>query len=250
MAKLRPHLLTALYAALLWGCAQEPQTLPNGQARLTADTAQASYAQGLAEYQEGRFETALAKLQAATDSDRLKPQQAADARKHMAFIYCITNREPECRNQFQAALGINSDFDLSQGEIGHPLWGPVWKSIKGEHNEQLALAHAESANATPAQHKMAAGIRAYQAGRFKEAAETLAAALKEGLPQKGDEILARKYAAFSYCLENRTAQCRAEFHAIFLLDAGFELLPSEANHPVWSPIYRKEQAAAKHPTQR
>ena len=234
-----------LCAALLWSCAHEPETLPNGQPRPTADDAQAGYTQGVAEYQAGHYEIALGKLQTATDSDRLKPPQATDAHKHMAFIYCITNREAECRAQFQAALKITPDFDLSPGEIGHPQWGPVWRSIKGEHAEQLALARAESAAATPAQHKMAAGVRDYEASRFKEAAETLAAALKEGLPQKSDEILAHKYAAFSYCLENHTTQCHAEFHAIFVLDASFELLPSEANHPGWAGVYRKEQAAAK-----
>ena len=250
MASLRLSLLMPLCAALLWSCAQEPQTLPNGQPRLSNDDAQASYSQGLAEYQEGHFDAALAKLQTATDSDRLKPPQATEAHKHMAFIYCITNREPECRAQFQATLKIAPDFDLSPGEIGHPLWGPVWRSIKGEHTEQLALARAESAGAGPAQHKMAAGIREYQANQYKEAAATLEAALKEGLPQKSDEILARKYAAFSYCLENHTTQCHAEFRAIFMLDAGFELLPSEANHPGWSGVYRKEQAAAKHGVQK
>lgn len=238
--------LMPLCAALLWSCAHEPEILPNGQARLSVDNAQASYTQGVAEYHEGHYEIALGKLQAAIDSDRLKPAQATDARKHMAFIYCITSREAECRAQFQAALKIAPDFDLTPGEIGHPLWGPVWRSIKGEHAEQLALAHAESTAASPAQHKMAAGIRAYQAGRFKEATENLAAALKEGLPLKSDDILAHKYAAFSYCLEMHYAQCHAEFHAIFALDANFELLPSEANHPVWAGSYRKEQAAAKH----
>lgn len=121
----------------------------------------------------------------------------------------------------------------------------MWKSIKGEQLEQLAVAHAESTSATPAQHRMAAGIREYEAGKFKEATETLSAALKEGLPQKSDEILARKYAAFGYCLEMHYAQCKAEFHAIYVLDANFELLPSEANHPVWAGIYHKEQAAAR-----
>ena len=252
MVSLRPlsRILMPLCAALLWSCAHQPETLPNGQPRLSADDAQANYAQGVAEYHEGHYEIALGKLQAASDSDRLKPPQATDAHKHMAFIYCVTNREPECRAQFQAALKVAPDFDLSPGEIGHPLWGPVWRSIKGEHAEQLALAHAESAAAGPAQHKMAAGIREYQASHYKEAAETLAAALKEGLPQKSDEILARKYAAFSYCLETHTTQCRAEFHAIFALDPTFELLPSEANHPVWAGIYRKEQAAAKHGVQK
>jgi tetratricopeptide (TPR) repeat protein len=238
-------LVIPLCAALLWSCAHEPETLPNGQPRLSGDDAHASYMQGVVEYHEGHYELALGKLQAAIDSDHLKPQQATDAHKHMAFIYCVTNREAECRAQFQAALKIAPDFDLSPGEIGHPLWGPVWRSIKGEHAEQLALAHAESSAATPAQHKMAAGIREYEANHFKEAAETLTAALKEGLPQKSDEILAHKYAAFSYCLENHTTQCHAEFHAIFVLDAGFELLPSEASHPGWAGVYRKELAAAK-----
>ena len=247
LKRILSQLFIPLIAALLASCAHQQATLPNGQPQLSSDDAKASYTQGVAEYDEGHYDIALAKLEAAIDSGRLKPAQVTDARKHMAFTYCITNREAECRAQFQYALQAAPDFDLSPGEIGHPLWGPVWRSIKGEHNEQLVLARAESSNATPAQHKLAAGVKAYQASQFKEAAETLEAALKEGLPQKGDEVLAHKYAAFSYCLANHTTQCRAEFHAIFLIDANFELLPSEANHPVWAPIYKKEQqAAAKH----
>lgn len=238
--------LMILCTALLWSCAHEPETMPNGQPRLSVSDAESNYTQGVAEYHDGHYEVALSKLEAALASERLKPAQSTDARKHMAFIYCITNREPECRTQFLAALKIAPDFDLSPGEIGHPLWGPVWRSIKGEHTEQLARAHAESAAASPAQHKMAAGIKEYEAGHFKEASESLSAALKEGLAQKSDELLARKYTAFCYCLEMHTNQCRLEFHAIFALDPNFELLPSEANHPIWAAIYRKEQGAVKH----
>ncbi|HEX7643084.1 MAG TPA: TssQ family T6SS-associated lipoprotein [Burkholderiaceae bacterium] len=248
--RLLPQLFIPLSAALLVSCAHHQAPPPNGQPQLSGDDAKASYTQGVAEYDDGQYEKALSKLQAAIDSGRLKTAQITDARKHMAFIYCITNREAECRAQFQYALQAASDFDLAPGEIGHPMWGPVWRSIKGEHNEKLALAKAGSSAATPAQHKLAAGVKEYQAGQFKEAAATLDAALKEGLPQKSDEILARKYAAFSYCLEGHATQCRAEFHAIFALDANFELLPSEAGHPVWSPIYRREQAAAKHAVQK
>ena len=142
-------------------------------------------------------------------------------------------------------LKVDSNFDLATSEAGHPTWGPVWRSIKGAHNDHLILVHAGSAEASPAQHKMADGVREYEAGRYKEAIDALEAALKSGLPTRSEEILARKYAAFAYCLSQRNSQCRVEFHVIFTLDASFELLPSEASHPAWSDIYRKEQAAAK-----
>jgi hypothetical protein len=39
--------------------------------------------------------------------------------------------------------------------------------------------------------------------------------------------------------------CRNSFRSIFELSPAFELMPSEAGHPAWSSIYRKELAAAR-----
>lgn len=238
-------LAALLLAAFAAGCAQVP-TQTDGSTRpiLSAPEAQSQYQQGLASYRENRFDTALGNLATAVASGNLKPAEANNARKHMAFIHCAAGRELPCREQFQAILQSDPGFDLALAESGHPQWGPVWRSVKGTVEEKRALSKASSASATPAQQKLAEGIKEYEAGRYKEALEALQVALKAGLPAKADEMRAHKYTAFATCLTARAKQCRAEFKLIFAKDPAFELLPSETGHPAWSSAYRSEKTAA------
>jgi len=241
---MRKLLLLSL-AMLLASCAQLSQNGAGGPARLSNAEAQMRYRQGLDDFRDGHFDAALDDLGAAMVSERLKPADAINARKHMAFTYCVTNREAQCREQFQAILEIDPDFDLASSESGHPAWGPVWRSLKSASDEKRVIALANSSAASPAQHKLVEGVRQYAAGHYKESLEALESALKLGLPIRADEILAHKYAAFAYCLTHRTPLCRNEFHAIFALDPVYELSPAEADHPAWAEIYRREQAAAR-----
>jgi tetratricopeptide (TPR) repeat protein len=234
-----------LLSALLAACSQLPQA-PGGASALSSSEAQGRYQQGLAAYRENRFDAALGDLNAAISSGKLNPTDTVNARKHAAFIYCTSAREPQCREQFQAILAADPAFDLPANEAGHPQWGPIWRSLKGAVEEKRAVDRASSATATPAQQKLAEGIKDYEAGRYKESLDALQASLKAGLPAKTDELRAHKYVAFTYCLTQRARQCRIEFRQIFKLDPAFELLPSEAGHPAWASIYRSEkQAAAK-----
>lgn len=241
----RMKLVALVLAVLAAGCAQVPtQTGGSTFPALSAPEAQSQYQQGLASYRESRFDAALGNLATAVVSGNLKPAEANNARKHIAFIHCAAGRELPCREQFQAILQSDPGFDLTLAEAGHPQWGPVWRSVKGSVEEKRALVKASSASATPAQQRLAEGIKEYEAGRYKEALGALQAALKAGLPAKADEIRAHKYTAFAYCLTARSKQCRAAFKQIFAKDPAFELLPSETGHPAWSSVYRSEKAAA------
>jgi tetratricopeptide (TPR) repeat protein len=236
----------ALVIALA-GCAQMEKKPVPGKPVLSSSEAQARYQQGLANYRSSRFEQALSDLTLAIDSDHLRTADMLTARKHAAFILCSSGREPACREQFQAILAASPSFDLAPNETGHPQWGPVWRSLKGEAEEKRAVAQASRRFASTAQQKLAEGIKDYDDGRYKEALDALQSALKSGLPAKTDEIRAHKYMAFSYCLSNAAKSCRAEFAQIFTLDPTFELLPSEVGHPSWTSIYRSEKkAAARH----
>jgi tetratricopeptide (TPR) repeat protein len=232
---------------VLAGCAQTEKKTAPGKPVLSSSEAQARYQQGLANYRNSHFEQALADLALAIDSDHLRTADMLMARKHAAFILCSSGREPACREQFQAILAISPFFDLAPNETGHPQWGPVWRSLKGEAEEKRAVAQASKRFASTAQQKLAEGIKDYDDGRYKEALDALQAALKNGLSAKADEIRAHKYMAFSYCLSNAVKSCRAEFVQIFTLDPAFELLPSEVGHPSWTSIYRSEKkTAARH----
>jgi tetratricopeptide (TPR) repeat protein len=235
----------ALWLALaLAGCAQFSQTTTSGQPTMSASEAQTRLQQGLTSYRDNRLDAALSDLNAAVASGQLKPADINTARKHIAFIHCVSGRELQCREQFQAILKADPNFDLAANEAGHPQWGPVWRSVKGAADEKRAVTLAASAQATPSQQKLAEGIREYEAGRYKEALDALQAALKGGLPLQANEIRAHKYAAFVYCLTQRSKQCRSEFQQIFKLDPNFEMLPSETGHPAWANIYRTEKIAA------
>ncbi|RQZ20609.1 type VI secretion protein [Burkholderia sp. Bp9031] len=51
------------------------------------------------------------------------------------------------------------------------------------------------------------------------------------------QVAAHKLLAFSYCVTNRIAQCRAEFSKILDLNPRFDLSPAEKGHPIWGPAF-------------
>lgn len=55
---------------------------------------------------------------------------SAAAQKHLAFIYCTSQRVAECEAAFRAARLADPAFALSRSEAGHPLWGPVYKRVQ------------------------------------------------------------------------------------------------------------------------
>lgn len=240
-------LTLALSILVLGGCAQVPLSgiRQIGQSGISGNEAQARLQHGLAQYKESRYDTALADLNAAVASGQLKSADNVNARKHIAFIHCASNREALCREQFQAILKADPDFDLPANEASHPSWGPVWRSTKVVLDDQRTVSRGSGILAGPGLKMLAEGIKEYDAGRYKEAIVALQAAIKNGLKEKSDQVRAYKYTAFSYCLTQNRSQCSSAFRTLFALDPAFELVSSEAGHPAWSGIYRKELAAAR-----
>jgi hypothetical protein len=234
-----------LFAALFAGCAQNPVQTGGPAHAVSTPSAQSRYQQGLAQYLDSRFDLALANLNSAVSSGELTSDENVNARKHIAFVHCISEREAQCREQFHVIMAIDPGFALAPNEAGHPTWGPVWRSVKGVLEEQRAIARGQGIFANVGQQKLTEGIRMYDAGRYQDSIATLQTAIKSGLLKQTDEIRAHKYAAFAYCLTKNNMQCRAEFRTIFALDPAFELLPSETGHPAWRTAYRNEQAAAR-----
>jgi Tfp pilus assembly protein PilF len=109
-------------AAMLAGCAT-----PAGD--MFKSKSEKNLEEGIKQYEDGKYPEALKNLQGALDIGLLKSEQV-EAHKYMAFIYCVSNREKQCRDEFQIVLQINPDFELKPAEAGHPLWGPVFKSVK------------------------------------------------------------------------------------------------------------------------
>jgi Tfp pilus assembly protein PilF len=85
---------------------------------------------------------------------------------------------------------------------------------------------------------LSAGIAQYEEGNYAQAQRLLQQSLKEGLPTRAGKARAHKYLAFTYCITNRTAQCRQEFSNALNADPKFALTAAEAGHPTWGPVYR------------
>ena len=84
---------------------------------------------GLKQYEEGQYDESAKSLQTAIDRG-IPLQQRARAHKYLAFIHCASNRERQCREEFRKALEVDPAMELAPAEAGHPVWGPIFRSLK------------------------------------------------------------------------------------------------------------------------
>ena len=84
---------------------------------------------GIRDYEEGRYLEAFRSLRGALE-EGLAPKERVQAHKYIAFIYCVSNRPRDCREEFRKALAVEPAFQLDPAEAGHPIWGPVFRSLK------------------------------------------------------------------------------------------------------------------------
>ena len=207
--------IVATLVALLSACSSPP--MRDLQQLLWSSKGDAAYANGLRQYDNGQYAESARNLQAAIDLG-LPARQRASAHKHLAFIHCASSRERLCREEFGKALAADPSLELTVAEAGHPAWGPVFRSLKGE---------------TP----LSAGLRQYEEGNYAESAKTLQGAIERGMPDK-DRVKAHKHLAFIHCASNRESQCRDEFRRALALDPALRLTAAEAGHPAWGPVFR------------
>lgn len=101
-------------------------------ARLYEQPAERAFISGLRFYEEGQYERAEALLKRALSEGLRDPHDVAVAEKHLAFIACAYNRPSDCEQAFRAAFAADPSFKLTDAEVGHPLWGPVYKRVAAE----------------------------------------------------------------------------------------------------------------------
>lgn len=120
-------LLAVVLLAFLAGCATEPGR--RIQDLLSPSKGQATLDTGVRQYEDGDYADSAKSLAAALDQGLNEGEQVR-ARKYLAFINCASNRIAACREEFRRALAINPSFELAPAESGHPIWGPVFRSLK------------------------------------------------------------------------------------------------------------------------
>lgn len=114
---------------ICFGCASMDSNLPKtfsppseGEQKLSA---------GIKSYEEGKYKDSAKLLQEALTKGLPDKADQVKAHKYLAFIYCVSGRNKECTNEFKKALELDPNFELQAAEAGHPLWGPVYRSVKG-----------------------------------------------------------------------------------------------------------------------
>jgi Tfp pilus assembly protein PilF len=203
-----------LCLALLAGCAQLEHLVQRTKAQTTL-------VDGLRQYDKGDFASSTRNLGAALELGLSKDDRAL-AHKHLAFIQCSWGQERECREEFRKALAADPALDLAPAEAGHPVWGPIFRSMS-----------ASSA--------LKAGLKLYEEGNYAESVQNLQGALDLGVPVK-QRANAHKHLAFIQCSWGQERECREEFRKALAADPKLQLAPAEAGHPVWGPIFRSLKA--------
>jgi hypothetical protein len=85
---------------------------------------------GVAAFQKGEYRRAEAKLAESQKLGLNYSDEQQRAYKTQAFLYCVTKRTALCEKSFQSAFDINSAFELTRAERGHPVWGPVFAKVQ------------------------------------------------------------------------------------------------------------------------
>ena len=205
--------------------------------------------QGVKQYEAGEYDNSQRNLGLALDHGLLAKPEQARARKYMAFIHCVSGRETHCRDEFRKAFEIHSEFALTSAEDGHPIWGPVYRSVRTQLvTEREAAQTRRSTSFMPlskAEQTLQEGLVKYDTGDYDAALRLLEGALKEGLKDKADQVRAMKFVAFGHCLKERLAPCRAQFLKIYEVNPEFDLTPAEAGHPSWTKTFASAKAQAK-----
>ncbi len=101
-------------------------------ARLYEQPAERSFINGMRFYEDGQHERAEVMFKRALADGLRDRNDMAAANKHLAFIACAYSRPTECESAFRAAFTADPNFKLTDAEVGHPLWGPVYKRVAAE----------------------------------------------------------------------------------------------------------------------
>ena len=134
MRSIRLTLALVLAAAFaLGGCGSQPvkdlQRMFQSAQSQEQSKGQPELAAGIQKYEDGKYVEAATRLQAAL-AEGLSPAEEVKAHKYLAFIHCASRREKLCRSEFRKALDKDPAFQLEAAEAGHPIWGPVFRSVK------------------------------------------------------------------------------------------------------------------------
>lgn len=125
-----PRVAALMLFVSLTACVQPPPAAPTpGLLDVAERPAEKALLAGIRAYDDAQYTTAETQLGTAINAGLVSAKDKAAAHKHLAFIYCTSNRIRECESAFRSALQADPAFMLTKSEQGHPLWGPVFQRV-------------------------------------------------------------------------------------------------------------------------
>ena len=128
MMGIRMMLMVTLVAFLLSACGAISKIGESSQ----PSPGEQNLSGGVKNYEDGDYKSSLDALQKALEMGLSNKSDQVRAHKYLAFIHCVSAREKQCRDEFKKVLEIDPIFDLKPAEAGHPVWGPVFRSVKSK----------------------------------------------------------------------------------------------------------------------
>ncbi len=109
-----------------------PPAAPREPAVREKSRAEQDFERGVKSYEDGDYKNAARQLQSALSLGLPAFHDQAIAHKYLAFIACASGRQRPCRDEFRKAFEADGNFNLTPAEAGHPVWGPVFRSVNAE----------------------------------------------------------------------------------------------------------------------
>jgi len=159
--------VACLAGVLLGGCQTPPagEGAGNGQGAAEAGAAdgkdaakqkdpaalkEEALSQAVDVYTDGRYDEAIAALTPLSTAPELPVASQIKAYKFIAFSHCASGRLRQCRQTFESALQLDPNFQLSDVEKGHPVWGKEFLAARAAAAAAAARSkRAAAAKKTP-----------------------------------------------------------------------------------------------------
>jgi len=122
-------LILVSLSLLLSACVVPRQQQP-GLMDVAERPAEKALLAGIRAYDDAQYPQAEKLLTQALKDGLSSPRDRAAANKHLAFIYCTSQRVQACEDAFRAARAADPAFALTKSEAGHPQWGPVYQRMR------------------------------------------------------------------------------------------------------------------------
>ncbi len=128
-------IIGGLCLLVLGGCATS-SSCGDDEVRLFRTPTEHMVNNGIKSYEDGNYAASMSTLHALVSNKTAKKNEKVIAYKYLAFINCVSptlpkeQRERMCRDSFKKAFELNPSFNLSPAEAGHPVWGPIFSSVK------------------------------------------------------------------------------------------------------------------------